>query len=289
MTRVAVSAPSSAADVRPRAIDHVLVPLDGSPFAERAVPVAHWLAEEAGASLHLLEVVAEPAHAGRAIHDIDLRARRHGADRWQVTADAHPAAAIVAAGATGSSLVCLATHGRDRSAALLGSVAAGVLAGSPRPVLLVGPGSRPPCARDAPVMAAVDTEVSDATVVRTAAWWATRLGRPLLLATVAEPTPASFRDGHARPRAHGPQDPEGRLAALAGKVPAGCEVATRVEYEPISVRRGIVRAADRTTALLVLGAHRRNWAQRAVHGSEAARVVHDAEVPVLVVPVGGGG
>jgi len=286
MTSTAAPAARPAGGVRPPAIDHVVVPLDGSPFAERALPVARWIAGELGAHLHLLEVVAQPADSGPALPTIDLRARRNGASRWQVTADADPAGVIVAAGATGSGLVCLATHGRDRSAAVLGSVAAGVLARSLRPVLLVGPDGRPPAAGDAPVTAALDGRADDATVVATAARWAARLRRPLQLVTVAEPAPTSFRDERPLPRAWGPRDPEGYLTALARQAPAGCEVATRVEYEPISVRHGLVRAADRTTALLVLGAHRRSWALRAVHGCEAARVVHDAEVPVLVVPLG---
>jgi nucleotide-binding universal stress UspA family protein len=42
-------------------------------------------------------------------------------------------------------------------------------------------------------------------------------------------------------------------------------------------------------ALVVLGSGRRGSVPRLVLGSHAARVVHDAPVPALVVPLPGGG
>ncbi len=271
------------------AVDHVVVALDGSPFAERALPVARWLAGAIGAGLHLVEVVGGPVDAGRALHTIDLRVGRHAAHRWNVAADGDPAAAIVSAAEEARpSLVCLATHGRDRSVAVLGSVAAAVLALSSEPVLLVGPAARPPCAGDAPVVAAVEGHPGDGRVVAVAAGWAARLGRRLVLLTVAEPVPGSPR-GDDPLRARGPRDPDGYLAGLARDLPAECDVSTRVVYDPISVHGGLVRAVDRTSALVVLGAHRHGPVHRAALGSHPARIVHDLEIPALVVPLAGGG
>ena len=96
--------------------------------------------------------------------------------------------------------------------------------------------------------------------------------------------------------ARGPADPEGYLNRLAVDAAAHQAAArgglgvvnTRVVYDPVSVRDGVVRFVDRTAALLVLGTHRRTRPLRAVLGSHAARIVHDIEVAALVVPLDSG-
>jgi nucleotide-binding universal stress UspA family protein len=268
----------------------IVVPVDGSPFAERALPVAAWLAQAIGVPIHLLEVV-RPGQAERVMHQLDGLARRYAAASWDATPGDNPAAAIVATtGGERPGLACLATHGRDRSAAVLGSVAAAVLDRSTEPVLLVGPKARPASAADAPIMVAVDGAPDDAAVVGVARDWAVLLGRRLVVATVAEPVPPSFRESRPLHRARGPDDPEGYVAGLAGEVVGtGCPVETRVAYDPLSVRSGLVDLVDRTAAWLVVGSHRRTRPLRALLGSHAARVVHDVEVPALVVPLDAGG
>ena len=268
-------------------VDRVVVPVDGSPFSERALPVAAQLAQEVGAPLHLIEVVAKPRDAEGAIHYLDDLAHRYGAAGWDATRGDDTAHAILSAtGGDSPGLPCLATHGRDRSNALLGSVASAVLDRTTRPVLLVGPKARPPCAGDAPIVVAVDGTVDDGAVVDVAARWARALGRRLVVATVAEPVPGSFEPGRQLDRMRGPADPEAYVDGLAvdAKAPA---VDSLVVYDPISVRGGLVRLLDRTAGLLVAGSHRRTRPLRALVGSHAARIVHDIEVPALVVPLGG--
>jgi nucleotide-binding universal stress UspA family protein len=58
-----------------------------------------------------------------------------------------------------------------------------------------------------------------------------------------------------------------------------------VVYDPISVRDGLVPLLDRVAALVVLGSRHRLGVPRMVLGSHAARVVHDAGVPALAVPL----
>jgi nucleotide-binding universal stress UspA family protein len=161
-----------------------------------------------------------------------------------------------------------------------------VLDRAAEPVMLVGPQARPPPAGDAPVVVAVDGAATDHTLVAIARGWATRLGNRLVIATVAEPVPPSFREGQPLHRARGPADPEGYVADLAaGAADASCTVGTRVAYDPVSVRDGLVRLVDRTAALLVVGSHRRTRPWRALFGSHTPRIVHDIEVPALVVPL----
>jgi nucleotide-binding universal stress UspA family protein len=282
----------AAADAGPPPVQRIVVPVDGSPFAERALPIAAWIARSVVAPMHLVQIVDVDAPAEAAMHHLDELAHRHGAEGWNVARAVDTGDAIVAAGALGPpGLVCMATHGRDRSAVALGSVAMRVLDGSPRPVMLVGPAARPPCADDAPVVVAADGGPGDETVVRVAAAWAAGLGRSLVVATVAEPVPPSFRPGRPPQRARGPAAPEAHVASLAATVARGrgdLRVDTRVVYDPVSVRDGMLRLVDRTAALLVLGTHHRSRTARAVVGSHAARLVHDAEVPALVVPLASG-
>jgi nucleotide-binding universal stress UspA family protein len=175
---------------------------------------------------------------------------------------------------------------------ILGSVATTVLDRTTEPVMLVGPEARPPCAGDAPVVVAVDgvDDAADAALLRVALGWATALGTGIVIATVAEPVPGSFHQSRPLHRARGPADPEGYVAGLAARAAdAGTTVATRVIYDPINVRDGLVRLVDRTAALLVIGSHRRTRPLRALFGSHVARVVHDIAVPALVVPLDRGG
>jgi nucleotide-binding universal stress UspA family protein len=181
-----------------------VVPVDGSRLAERALPVASWLAQAVRGSLHLVQVVGSGADLVRAGSYLDALARRHGAAGWDVLPDGDAAPAIVTAtGADGAGLACLATHGRDRSAALVGSVVADVLARARGPVVLVGPKARPATDGDAPVVAALDGSPQDAVVLAVARDAASTLGRRLVVATVAEPVPGSVHEGRPLRRAEG--------------------------------------------------------------------------------------
>jgi nucleotide-binding universal stress UspA family protein len=123
-------------------------------------------------------------------------------------------------------------------------------------------------------------------LVPVALGWAARLGRRLDIVTVAEPAPHWYLEG-ARPRpGRGPAEPERYIESLAARAEgAGVAVATRAIYDPIGVRNGLVPFLDRTSALVVLGSRHRQGLGRMVLGSHSVRIVHDAAVPALVVPV----
>jgi nucleotide-binding universal stress UspA family protein len=274
----------------PVEVGHVIVPLDGSPFAERALPVAAWVAAALGADVHLVEVV--PRDEGEegcegAIRYLDSVSRHYRASGWDVVEDndVGQALAETVAGSPGR-VTCLATHGRDRSAAVLGSVAASLLERSDRPAVLVGPEGRAVTAADAPVVVAVDGTGRDEALVPVALGWAARLGRRLEIVTVAEPTPAAHREGTAPRRARGLAEPQRYVESLVSRARgAGVTVASRVVYDPVGVRDGLVPLLDRTAALVVLGSRRRGGVPRMVLGSHAGRVVHDAAVPAVAVPL----
>jgi nucleotide-binding universal stress UspA family protein len=274
--------------VRPLAVAHVVVPLDGSPFAERALPVGAWIAAAVGGDVHVVEVVPCDAdeEAEAAIRYLDSVARSHSAAAWDVIERDDVGAALVDAtdGSPGR-LACLATHGAGRSL-LLGSVAVSLLERSRQPVVMVGPVARAVTAVDAPIVVAVDGMVGDDVLVRVALGWAARLGRRLDVVTVAEPAPPGYLGGARMRRVRGPAQPEPYVASLVARAEgAGVLVTSQVIYDPVGVRDGLVPFLNRTAALVVLGSRHRPGLGRMVPGTHAVHIVHDAAVPAVVVPL----
>jgi nucleotide-binding universal stress UspA family protein len=144
--------PAPGPFVEPTA-ESVLIPLDGSALAERALGPAADLAWLLGARCDLVRVVApgdggpgqaaeEEAEARSYLGRVAGRLGQRGLQaRTLVLAARQPAEAIVLeARARGSGLIALATHGRGGlRRALLGSVADKVLRAAPCPVLVYRP------------------------------------------------------------------------------------------------------------------------------------------------------
>lgn len=147
-------------------MQRIMVPLDGSTFAEAALPTAFELARRHGATVHLVRVHEPPAPVagpeGPAMYDpaieqeLELKGRRYlgvilartdGGDRARaVTAYLHgPVTECLKTYVRDEAidLVVMTTHARGGvSRVLLGSVADGLVRQSPAPVLLVRPGSQ---------------------------------------------------------------------------------------------------------------------------------------------------
>lgn len=140
-------------------VKHILVPLDGSAFSERAVPAAQALAAATGAAVSLIRVVEvmapgerEPGivsyldeHRVAVAQDYISRAAQ-GVNSHTVTAEAYLAAdvatgIIARAVDTGADLIVMTTHGVSWPAtSRLGSVAAALVTDAPCPVMMIGPG-----------------------------------------------------------------------------------------------------------------------------------------------------
>jgi nucleotide-binding universal stress UspA family protein len=148
----------------------LLVPLDGSPFAEAALTTALDIASPTG-ELILVHVAVPPDHVerdelGRVVAYLDqqeaairldaeaylsdvARQLRSSAPALGVSLDVRigePARGIVMAAADrGAELVVMATHGRTGlQRAVLGSIAGEVLRAGRTPLLLVHPAAAPP-------------------------------------------------------------------------------------------------------------------------------------------------
>jgi nucleotide-binding universal stress UspA family protein len=262
------------------------VPLDGSDFSRVAVPTAARLAVGLGAEIHLLsavESVDEVERRDRELARVEIPG--HIVHRT-VVIDRDPAGAIhETLRKLENAVACMATHGRARSAALVGSVATDVVARGRDPLVLVCPYMEQP-RRCAGVVACVDDSPAAAPLVSIAVRWAELLGERCIVLTVAEEAPEPVSGGPIRRRFGPDGDAVGYLATLVEPfLAAGHAVEAIVRYDPVSVWGGLYRYLLDDPAALVV-ANTRSWTglRRLVFGSVAATIVRHSPSPVLVVP-----
>jgi nucleotide-binding universal stress UspA family protein len=258
----------------------VIVPLDGSDDAERALGTAELLAAAFGVGLHAViggvrrdEAWWYQGYADR------LRERPVAVDP-HLSDDQDVVAAIIAAARTaGPSLVCMATHGRSRAAAIVGSTFAGVATRNPTPLVAVGPraGTHGTARLDRVVVCLDGSPVAEGAIDLAAAW-AGRLQMGVTLLTAADP--ALVRRGK-------PGDPTAYLSETAER-PAldGIAVETQVLWGPGYPHTTIGEHLDQhPTGIVVATSHARTGLARAALGSEVARIIHRSPWPVLVQPL----
>jgi nucleotide-binding universal stress UspA family protein len=272
----------------------VLVPLDGSDLAERALVPGRALATRFGAELHVVAgAVRRDERWWFTSYLDDLRQRGVTATE-HVSDDPHAPTGIVTAARTiEPCLVCIATHGRARSAAVVGSTFTAVAARLRAPLVAVGPRAGWAESDGAVldrVVVCLDGEAHAERSLPIAAGWARRFGLPLSLVTAADPLLLRSRLGRERvaETCHFPPDgdPRAYLEALAaGAVFAGLVVETEVLWGPASPHVTIGGHLDRHPgALAVATTHARTGLRRVAHGSSMSHIVHRSPVPVLAVP-----
>lgn len=136
-------APAPSEPGAPVAISRIVVPLDGSLLAERALPIAASLATILGVPIRLLHVVdaGAPGSAGQGAAQQALEShvqtlRDDGLNASAAILTGTPAPTLIDA-LTPADLVVMTTRGRGGlSRWLLGSVADRIVRGAPAPVLL---------------------------------------------------------------------------------------------------------------------------------------------------------
>lgn len=274
----------SALTVEP--IEAVLLALDGSTFSLRAAPAAHRLARQLGARLVLLSAVAseDDVPDRRAeLAKIDLPEVQ---EERMVVVDADPAAAIHRElRRLGQAVACLATHGRGRSAALVGSVATEVVARGHDPLVLVGRAYEPGRGGRG-VVAWVDDSPDSEQLLPVVLTWAARLRQPAMVGTVAEPVPEPVGGGPEH-RLFGPDgDVQSFLERLVDPLRArGYALETVPVFDPIRPAEGIrAYLLEHPAELSIVSSRARSGLSRVVFGSESAHIVHSSPEPVLVVP-----
>jgi nucleotide-binding universal stress UspA family protein len=269
----------------------IIVPLDGSPTAERALAPARAFAARAGANVILLTGAAthpDNARAHAYLEEQVAKLQKFGGPiptvETEVISGGTPAEAICGlVRDTPGAVVCMATHGRGRSAAVLGSVAQDVVRTAAAPVLLIGPenelGSWLP--DPAHVVACIDGSDVSQTAVEPAVELALEVRADINVVRVLEPVLALVPS--LVPSS--PTEPElPALEATAKKIANLGVPASYALLRPEDPADAITRLAreDAGTACIALATHGRTGMARVFLGSVAQRVVRHAPCPVLV-------
>ena len=281
----------------------LVVPLDGSPLAEQALPYAAALARTLGSRVVLLYVrrtVALPDEGAPDLDAIACRMRTSGVDVethvCQTPRAEHSGRAILdAAVDLGAGLIVMATHGRGGLGRMIyGSVADQVLRHATLPVLLIPPHCERHWTVDRPLRILVPlggAELDEAIfallqeLVRTT-------GAELVLLRVAETFAFTL---------HGDECMRCRLARARGDEPdvepvrawryvehvearlraAGVAAEAQVEFGSASATIARV-AREREVDLIAMATHGRGGLARLVLGSVATSTLRQAPVPMLV-------
>ncbi len=299
----------------------ILVPVDGSTFAEHAVPWARLIARLADAELMLILVHETPllsnAEAGPLVQleRWDMEHRRSEQTYLHVLAErvaeeaGRPVGQVLTEGPDvvtaleqrirdqGADLVVMTTHGRaGLQRAWLGSVADGLIRRARCPVLLIRPTSDEishgaearPFRR---ILVALDgSEIAEAALPHARSLARLCGARLTLLRVVAPPAAISspyIPHQTLLNREELDRRQEQARAYLDARVAqlmdeGPLDADTRVSLD-YHAAHGILQAAqDEDADLIVTGSHGRGAISRLVMGSVADKVVRAAEVPVLV-------
>lgn len=295
----------------------ILVPLDGSLFAEHALPLALNLAVRTGARLHLVEVHERPvlpvstggsagdyAEWEQAMRLQEEEYLRSVADRCMTTAGVAARTELsegVAANALATyaheldiGLIVMTTHGRGGiSRAWVGSVADALVRRSHVPVLLLRPSGRPAGAREelAAQHILIPTDGSDLSerVIEPAVQLGELCGARYTLLRVALPIPlVPVRPAMVASRQQELIERE-RLQALAQLDAAaqplrarGLDVETVVVHDPMPATAILEYAAENAVDMIALATRGRGGWSRVALGSVADKVMRGALLPVLL-------
>jgi len=242
----------------------IVVPIDGSTLASRAVPAAAAIAAVGHAKVRLLTVARNDGELAWAYDQVHAAADVLPADMTSavdVVVDGDPVNVLLDTAADPGNVLCFSTHDQPWMASeLLGRVGSRVVERASHPFLVVAADGSPP-EPGGDVVAALDGVTDPEPVLTTAVEWARRLGAGLRIVTVYEPTPPDLRQPDHYSRRHGPPiDPDVYLDGVRrGVDEAGVPACTTAAIpDPVSVAVGLAEhLADHPAFLLVLGAHRR--------------------------------
>jgi nucleotide-binding universal stress UspA family protein len=279
-----------------------MVPLDGSPFAEQALPYAMAVARRAGAALDLMRVhvvyAMQPPSNSRLpyspeveredralesayLNEVAGRVREKSGFRLTTgLADGLTADGILArAREVSAALVVMTTHGAGPlSRAFLGSTADELVRRSPIPLLLVRPRVSPDLGREPiikKILVPVDGSSRAEQILRPAMALGRLTGATLTLLYVEAPSGGPDRGiVEARPYLENLAD------HLRGQ---SCEVRVRVVADAHIARAILSVAREGDYDLIALATHCRVGLKRLLLGSVADKVLRTARCPLLVL------
>ena len=268
-------------------IDTLVVPLDGSELATRAISAAEVIAGATGAGIRLVGVAHDDGLVGSMRDHVRDAATMLTSDRFQdfeVLVDHDPTAVLLEIASDSGTVLCFASHDHTKPVAtLLHSVGSHIIERATNPLVVVGPNMDvSKVASD--VVVALDGVADPDPLLSTASAWASRLRAVLRIVTVYEPVLADLRNPEHFSRSHGPpSDPDVYLEAVRERVdmselPA---VETCAIADPVNIAAGLERHLGELPAFLLVVGVRRTGAH--VTAGVLREFLRVAAVPVLVV------
>lgn len=276
-------------------ISSIVVPLDGSKAAERAVPAAVALARACGATVRLLHVVddaegprANP-EAARA-EELFREYARELCEKFELDRDATPvevrfgsAAEEILAAAEGASCIVIASHGRGGfHATFIGSVADKVVRGADLPVLVV-PAVEEPVTSFAgkPIIVPLDGSEASAAALPFARELAGLFGSKVTLLQTYTLVAASAAFGMAYYATVDPATLE--EAAMAYLQEVGQEGEEAIAMLGPASSAIVSVADDRDAGMVVMVTGGKGLAKRLILGSTTDRVLHSIRRPLFII------
>jgi nucleotide-binding universal stress UspA family protein len=251
-----------------------VVPLDGSPFAEKAVPVAYAIAERVGGGLLLVSASYRgPIDPGWYLDEVAARFAEVPIDTIS-NVEHLPADAIATiVEQSDDRIVCMTSHGRGGVRwSMLGSTAEEVIRRADRPTLLVGRRCREDfLTRSDHILACVDTSESSDWIAPVVLEWAERLELKMDAAVVARPRDVESAD-HAEMLMDLIVDHFGGPDRVSATVLTNANVA------------GVLAdfADDLPAAMIAMNCYGRTGLARIALGSVTMALLHLAACPLLV-------
>ena len=280
----------------------LLVTLDGSPLAEKALPYATYIAKKHGSEIFLLSIGSAPGNERiKALSCAYLELKQNQLEKEGVKATSE----IVYGGNVAErivefadkhdiDLIAICTHGYSGFKRLMmGSVAEKVIGNTNRPVLLIRRGSKDEVAGMGRILLPLDGSFFSETAIPYATEMARGLNATITLLAVSEPPVIpSDRPPDIKPSweeykkalvEEAKQQAEQYLDRVKGdiekdKVKAKCQVVVG------EIADGICSVADcENVDMVVMATHGRTGVSRLVFGSVARRIADESCQPVLLV------
>ncbi len=260
----------------------LIVSIDHSPDSWRAFDVAVALAARTRSSVHVVHVAPGPLDVRQAENHIEIELQRRRPFAVEVSVGVRLSMGTVASELAAvlalhpGAVMVMASHGKGRSAAIVGSITEEVLQRTYGPIVLVG---RRVEGGDftGPIVVTVDGSPESEAALPLAAAWALQLSTTPWIVNVADPT----RTTVARP---GDAD-----TAYLQRVARGFHSFPdhEVQYDELHDRhpaRAVAGYAARHDAsLIVASSHGRSGLSRLTMGSVTAGIVRHATCPVAVI------
>ena len=263
-------------------VQHLFVPVDESLASWRAFETACALAQRVGCDVHIVHIADDPADgrwANDRIHD-ELEARgpfdvdvtvdvRLGIDsvasEIETAISLHPGAVVV-----------MSSHGKGRSAAVVGRVTEDMLHRTFGPIVLIGPHVEQGDF-SGPLLMTVDGSLESEAALPLAATWAIELHTTPWVVNVTERNDVPSNSVDVVDSMY-----PARLAKSLAET-SGHAVEFEVLHGSDPARAVPEYAAHHGASLIVAASHRRSGLERLVMGSVTAGFVRHATCPIVLV------